>query len=1115
MHILFRETHDLDGQAVAEDLAHAPADLVLLSFSESDLLGLRDVHRASDPSLQVATLSRLRHPLSVDLYLEQTIAHARCVVVRLLGGTEYWRYGVDELRLVCREKAIPLAFITGEATPNTALESLSSIAPAQWARLDSLFREGGTRNLRCALTLMGAIGGLNADDGAEAEKLPEAGIYRRLNTDVSSRALVVFYRAHLLSADLDGIDALAEAIAAAGCGVDLVYVSSLRAAKVVPFLDRWLVDDPPDIILNATFFASRGDDGGASVLEAAGVPIVQLLQPGTTLEGWRKAARGLSPSDLAMQIVLPEFDGRLSGAPISFRDEAPPGLPARRVAYAPGIAQIVRQMQGWLRLAAETPGERRLALVLSDYPGAKGQAAHAVGLDSFASVEAIATMLASAGYDVPPLVASELPDRLCRAAPTLIMSADAYRAAFDTLPESFRQKIIATWGMPSQPVKARFLRVGALILALQPGRGEEADRKAQYHDPDIAPCHAYIGFYLWLRRIGDISAMIHLGTHGTLEWLPGKAVALSPECAPAVLLDGVPVIYPFIVNNPGEAAAAKRRLGAVMIGHMTPPVQRAGLDSAMESLERLIDEYAEADGLDKRRGTMLRRQILDRAADLGVLAESHSCATGREGADGRKARVGTPRDDSADEAEALARLDAYLCDVKDLQIRDGLHVFGCTPPRHDALVAMLSETAHVPPEAVRARLNACPEAERLALLAALDGRFIPPGPSGAPTRGRLDVLPTGRNLTTTDPRMVPTRAALLLAHRTVELLLARHIQEEGENLRHLVLDLWGSATLRTGGEDMALAFLLMGVQPRWDATSGRLCGFEIVPLTVLDRPRVDVTLRISGLFRDAFPGLIDLFDQASRAVAARAEDAEWNPLTLDPDSSRIFGAAPGAYGTGLEASLSQGGWKDRDELGRRYLEGSQWSYGGGREGVRAGAELASRLGRAEVVLHMQDHAETDLLESVDMAAHEGGLGAAASSLGNSPILLHGDTSQPDTPRLRDVAQEVARVTRGRLANPRWIAGMMRHGYRGAAEMARGVAALQGWAATLPTRLDRQIDLAFSALLENEECAAFLEAHNPEALSDMKHRFADLLDRDLWRPRSNAVARVLASDDEPV
>ncbi len=483
MHLLFRESHELDGQAMAEDLGHDPADLVLLSFSESDLLGLKDVHTAQDPSLRVATLSRLRHPMSVDLYLEQTIAHARCVLVRLLGGTEYWRYGVDELRALCRARGIALAFITGEATPNPALKALSTVEAAQWERLDGLFREGGARNLRCALTLMAALAGLGEDDGAAVEALPPAGVYRRLGPERSGRVLLVFYRAHLLAADLGGIDALADALHAAGFGVDLLYVASLRAPNVLPFLDRWMVEEPPEIVLNATFFASRGDDGAPSVLEAAQMPVVQILQPSATRAAWEKSGRGLSQSDLAMQCVLPELDGRLTGNPISFRDEAAPGLPARRVAYAPGIALMVQQVQGWLRLSRQNPADRCLALVLSDYPGAEGQAAHAVGLDGFASVAAITTLLHEAGYAIAPVEAEALPEALCRAPVQRILDAAKYRLLFATLPDAFRQKVVAAWGEPDQPVDARFMEQDALVVALQPGRGKASERKAQYHDP--------------------------------------------------------------------------------------------------------------------------------------------------------------------------------------------------------------------------------------------------------------------------------------------------------------------------------------------------------------------------------------------------------------------------------------------------------------------------------------------------------------------------------------------------------------------------------------------------------------------------------------------------------
>jgi len=523
----------------------------------------------------------------------------------------------------------------------------------------------------------------------------------------------------------------------------------------------------------------------------------------------------------------------------------------------------------------------------------------------------------------------------------------------------------------------------------------------------------------------------------------------------------------------------------------------------MAELEQLIDEFAEADGLDRRRGAILRRAILDRASGMGLLAES-----------GVKAGEG-------DEAEALARLDAYLCDVKDLQIRDGLHVFGKIAPHADRLATMVSSVAQTPAGEIASLIEASADAEMASLLAGLEGRLVRPGPSGAPTRGRVDVLPTGRNLFTMDPRAVPTASAVELARAQSQQILLRHLQEEGEPLLRIVMDLWGSSTLRTGGEDLALALLLMGVEPLWDASSGRVSGIEVTPIAVLDRPRVDVTLRISGLFRDAFPGQIALFDQAVQVVSAREEGEEWNPLAASVHdlegeerkaaTARIFGAAPGTYGTGIEEMLARGTWETRCELGQSYLEGNDWMYGGGRDGTRNAAALAEKLKQTDAILHVQDHAETDILESPDVAAHEGGLFAAAEMLGADPALWHGDTSRPDAPRLRDTEAEVARIVRGRLANPRWLEGMRRHDYRGAAEMARGLDALCAFAATVPTRFDHQFDLVFAATLADETCDTFLRRANPQARHAMRERFQDMIRRGLWHPRSNSVTAFLEEE----
>ncbi|TCT13575.1 cobaltochelatase CobN subunit [Tepidamorphus gemmatus] len=1173
MHILVRETRSLDDVETAVDLGQSPAPLVFLSFSDSDLGSAATAWQAAGdlPQLRLANIGRLRHPMSVDLYVEQVVAAARCVAVRLLGGLDYWRYGCEEIARTCRDRGIPVVFMPGDGREDARLRDLSTVDPAIRSRLDTLLAEGGPANMRAALRLLSHLAGLGDDDGVRAQPVALHGEYvprtlsPRAGKDATRPlAVIVFYRAWLLAGDLAPVDALAAELDRRGLDVRALHVTSLKGPETARWVADTLRDLRPAVVLNATGFSARLDDG-PSPLEAAGAPVLQVVLATSSREAWEASPRGLGQADLAMQVVLPELDGRLLATAVSFKaDEIEvPGLEYARTVHRPdpaGIALAAARAAGWARLAATPRRDRRLALILSDYPGAAGQAAHAVGLDAIESAAEIVRLLGKEGYDTGPVAPTgrEIVAALCDAEPAPFLSLDAYRRLFDTLPEATRTQILAAWGepredpavvpapvreasswperesrtgigdvltgaatqIPDQPAAARdeaavagklgagrvfahrVVRCGNIILAIQPDRGNALDRKADYHDPDLPPRHVFVAFYLWLREVAGIDAMIHLGTHGTLEWLPGKAVALSKSCATAALIGGLPVIYPFIVNNPGEAAAAKRRLGAVTIGHLTPPLKAAGSHGAAAELERLIDEYAAADGLDRRRTQILRRTILDRAEDAGLLAESGASAA-------------TSDDDR------LARLDAYLCDVKDLQIRDGLHVFGRAPDRHcraalhQALTAASPGIAHAE---LAGRLDASADAERAALLAALDGRFVAPGPAGAPTRGRADVLPTGRNLYTVDPRAVPTRSAMMLAEKAAEDLVRRHMQDHGDWPRSLVIDLWGSATMRTGGEDLALALVLMGARPIWDEGSNRVSGFEILPLALLDRPRVDVTLRISGLFRDAFETQIALFDAVVRAIAERSDEAEWNPLAASARgtsgaafrraTTRIFGAAPGGYGAGVTHLVEAGAWDSRDDLGRAYLAASAHAYGQGLDGTRDDEGFAERVRVADAFVHQQDHAEIDLLDTVDFAAHEGGFAAAAGSLGNAPALYHADTSRPEAPRTRTVAEEVRRVVRGRAANPAWIAGMMRHGYRGAAEIARGLEGLYGFAATLPERLDRQFDLLFDATLGDETVDRFLSDANPAARSAMADRFDEAIRRGLWRPRRNTVAAIL-------
>jgi cobaltochelatase CobN len=1120
MHLLVRETRALDEAETAVDLRQSRADLVFLSFSDSDLAAATtcwQMSRDALPSLRLANLARLRHPMSVDLYVEQVIAHARCVIVRLLGGLEYWRYGAEEVAHACRAGGIPLALLPGDGREDTRLAQLSTLSGAMLSRLDGYFAFGGPTNTRRALGLAAHLAGLAPDPDLPPEPVPLHGIHALGVAETSSRplAVIVFYRAYLLADDTAPIEALAHALDREGLNVRALYVGSLKDRETSAFVAATLQDWRPSIVLNATAFSARIDDA-PSALEAADAPVLQIVFAGSDREAWETSPRGLSQADLAMQVVLPELDGRLLTTAISFKaeDSAVASLEFARVAHKPdqdGIAAVARRASLWTRLATTPRSERRLALVLSDYPGAGGQAAHAVGLDAIASSVAMIEILRHENFDTGAMlpVEANLVAELCEAEPVPFLRLRDYQQLSVKLGADVCRKIESAWGASKDDpaikdghFALRFVRHGKLIACIQPERGNALDRKSSYHDPDLPPRHAYVAFYLWLREVERIHALIHLGTHGTLEWLPGKAVALSRNCMPAALLGGLPVIYPFIVNNPGEAAAAKRRLGAVTIGHLTPPLKPAGHGPEGAELERLIDEFAAADGLDRRRTSLLRREILTRAETAGLLGES-----------------GAVRDMSED--DQLARLDAYLCDVKDLQIRDGLHVFGRAPDaecRAEFLQALHQSNPGVPIATLAPRLDAAAQSERDALITALDGKFVSPGPSGAPTRGRADVLPTGRNLYALDPRTVPARSAVLLAEKSAAELLRRHLQDHGEWLRALVMDVWGSATMRTGGEDLALALLLMGAQPVWDNGSARVTGIEILALAELDHPRVDVTLRISGLFRDAFETQIALFDEAVRAIAARDEPDDWNPLAasacglkgdaLRRATARIYGSAPGDYGAGVESLVERGAWAARADLGLDYLAASATAYGRGLEGVADKDGFAARVASADAFLHQQDHAEIDLLDSLDYAAYEGGFAAAADQLGAKPALYHTDISRPDAPRVRTLVEEITRIVRGRAANQVWIEGMMRHGYRGAAEVTRSVEGLFAFAATLPARLDRQFDLLFDATLGNESVDAFLQSANPAARRAMAARFDEAIARDLWRPRRNSIAPIL-------
>jgi len=1251
MHLLAATPGNVTDGSEAIDLGQTPGDIVVLSAADSELACLASAKpRVGGFTLRLANLLHLAHPMSVDLYVETVIRHAKLVVVRLLGGRGYWPYGVEQLAAACREHNIPLALLPGDDQPDPDLAGWSSLPAEAAHRLWRYLAHGGTGNAEQFLCFAGTLIG-QAADWREPVALPPAGLYppgaslddlRAGWTEGAAVAAVVVYRALVQAGNVAAIEALCDGLRAEGLNPLPVFVSSLKDPLSAATLGELLAQVPPDVVLNATGFSvaapGRPQDGPFA---EADCPVIQVIFSGGSEAGWREGANGLSARDIAMNVALPEVDGRIIGRAVSFK-----GL-ARRdaatqcdiVAYIPvpdRIAFTAALAAGWAKLRRKPAGERRIALILANYPNRDGRLGNGVGLDTPAATVEVLQALAAEGVRTGKLPATSaelmaivqqgatnaLTDRHLRERREVLPLTD-YQAFFEDLPEAVRQAVTARWGGPDADphfLDGGFvlsaLRFGNVAVGVQPARGYNIDPSSSYHDPDLVPPHGYLAFYAWLREGFRADALVHMGKHGNLEWLPGKSLALSADCFPEVALGPLPHLYPFIVNDPGEGTQAKRRAGAVIIDHLTPPLTRAESYGPLRQLEQLVDEYYEAAAVDPRRLKVLRDEIVSLSRVTG-LDEDCGIAPG-EAPD-----------------TALKKLDNHLCELKELQIRDGLHVFGVSPcgdQLTDLLVALaraprgaapgqasllraladdlglgfdpldcpmaepwtgprpleltgegawrtfgdtverLEELARrlvssPPPRGegagvgensaagalaphpnppregeggiwprttavlawldaeLRPSVAACGPAEMAGLLKGLAGRFVPPGPSGAPTRGRPEVLPTGRNFYSVDTRTVPTPAAWTLGWKSANLLIERHFQDQGAWPRAVAVTAWGTSNMRTGGDDIAQGLALMGVRPTWDAASRRVTGFEILPLSLLDRPRVDVTLRVSGFFRDAFPNLIDLFDSAARAVAALAEGEADNPLAArvaaeaarltaaghDPAEAqrragfRVFGSKPGAYGAGLQALIDERGWTTDADLARAYVAWGGYAYGDGAGGAAEHGLFERRLQQAEAVIQNQDNREHDLLDSDDYYQFEGGMAAAVRLLsGQAPAVYHPDHSRPETPRIRTLEEEIARVVRARVVNPKWIKGVMRHGYKGAFEMAATVDYLFAFAATAQCVKDAHFDAVFDAYLDDEEVRAFLAEANPAALKEMAERLTEALERGLWRPRRNNV-----------
>ncbi|PZG06395.1 cobaltochelatase subunit CobN, partial [Micromonospora craterilacus] len=1043
---------------------------------------------------------------------------------------------------------------------------------------------------------------------------------------------IVFYRAHALAGNTGFVDVLADAVEAAGGNALPVFCGSLRGLTVgAGPLGLFARCDALVVTVLAAggtvaADASGGGDSDAwdvGALAALDVPVIQALCLTSTREQWAGSDGGLSPLDAAMQVAIPEFDGRIVAVPFSFKRVDADGLSVyaadpERAARVAGIA--VRHA----RLRHLPAADKRLAVVLSSYPTKHSRVGNAVGLDTPASAVRLLAALAEAGYRLgdagPPADGDALihaliaagghdvewltPEQL--AAAEARVPGDVYRRWFDRLPASLRERMHRHWGPPpgelytdDGDIVLAGLRFGNVVLLIQPPRGFGENPVAIYHDPDLPPSHHYLAAYRWLAASPadggfGADAVVHLGKHGTLEWLPGKGLGLAADCAPDAVFADLPLVYPFIVNDPGEGTQAKRRAHAVVVDHLVPPMARAETYGELAKLEQLLDEYATVQALDPAKVPVVQAQIWELVRTAELHHDLHQA----------------DRPAAEDFDDFVLHLDGYLCEVKDVQIRDGLHVLAAAPTgearvnlvlavlrapqvwggvralpglrqalaagygldeqelladpgarisvaealtevadgpavtaadavdlieglarrlvlgmetlgwpadRADAVVEEVTGRS-IPDAASVLRFAASELVPRLdrttdeidRVLAALDGRFVPPGPSGSPTRGLVNVLPTGRNFYSVDPKAIPSRNAWDVGQALADSLLARHLADTGSYPRAVGLTVWGTSAMRTQGDDIAEVLALIGCRPVWDDRSRRVTGVEVVPLAELGRPRVDVTVRISGFFRDAFPHVVALLDDAVRQVAALDEPTGENfvrahvhaDLAAHGDerraTARIFGSKPGAYGAGLLPLIDARTWRDDADLAEVYAVWGGYAYGRDLDGRPAREDMERSFARIAVAVKNQDTREHDIVDSDDYFQYHGGMVALVRHLtGTAPAAYLGDSAMPHDVRTRTLAEETRRVFRARVVNPRWIAAMRRHGYKGAFELAATVDYLFGYDATAGVVDDWMYENLAAAYVFDPPTRDFLTESNPWALRGITERLLEAADRGMW------------------
>ena len=1199
------------------------ADFIFITSVKSDiniiaeLLSKNNFGRVNN-NLRAIHLSNLKTSGQIDYYINKTLKFAKVVVLRLFGDKGYWSYGLDELQKWQKSgKNNKLLILSGTNEQDILLNELSSIDLDISIRISKLLREGGKENYALFLNCLNFI--LNNENIEEKYlkhiSYPDPYLYD-WRVEEGEKVAIISYKSLFLANETKLTDYLLKKLRSKGLSPKTIFVSSLKNFTIHNKIIKIVKKENIKIILTTTSFDSGtinkfGDtENNENLFEKLNLPILQILTSSISKQEWMKSTIGMSSLDLLMQLIIPEFDGRITTVPVSFKEvkSVNKSLCSEISKYEvnkDGVSWVIKLVSNYLKLASLKNNNKKVCLIISNYPIKNSRIGNGVGLNTPDSLLNILNWLKEEDYKLGenyiPKTSDELMKNLIKLRtndpesinnkPLDILSLESYLIFWNRLPNESKNRVIKRWSDPKniENIEKKGFSIngilfGNICILIQPQRGYDPNSKRDLHSPDLPPTHRYLAQYFWIEYIFKANIICHIGKHGTVEWLPGKAIGLSKNCFPRIITPPIPYIYPFIVNDPGEGSQAKRRTHSTIIDHLTPPLDRSELYGYLSNLEKLLDEYYEAKLLDSNRINIIEKSIIEI-----TLREFNDIFD-----------INNPN--------IIDELDAYLCELKESQIRVGLHTFGSRqkvineinlilcisrvptnerkgllqyitellnlnldPWTNDFNKIICQEDLKILKSLSNKKINNFRNTldflesqakyiiyyifyknkiyledieklrnenvfnifitsenkynyikklkdeiyiplinsyklEKRAFLSSLNGSYVKSGPSGAPTRGNLEVLPTGKNFYSIDTRNLPTESAWFVGNQSAEQILKLYKQDNGKDLEYLAISVWATSTMRNGGEDICQILSLMGVKPVWDGTSRRVIDLEIIPISILGRPRVDVLLRISGMFRDSFPELIKLLSNAIKLISNLNESEKDNPLAKkfknNESINRIFGSAPGSYGAGLQELISNSNWENNSDLADAYLNWSNYIYDSNNEGTFGRFELENELKSIQLVMHNQDNKEHDILDSDDYYQFQGGISSAIKKIsGSMPQIYIGDLSKFRYSKVNKLSYEIDKVVRTRVVNPKWINGMKENGYKGAFEFSATLDYLYGYDATTNLVSDWCYSSIYNSWLCDDNLKNFFIKNNPWALRDIAERFIEIINRGMWNTNS--------------